>query len=265
MILPRLRHAFASFLVALACAAAVPARASTDYTDIWYNPAESGWGVNFAQNDKFIFATFFIYGPGGAPVWYTAQLARTSSDVYSGPVYATSGTWFGAATFPPVPPSAVVTVGDATFTASSDVRGTLRYRIDTVNVTKTIERQTLVPVSVDEVYLGGYVAEYSSCSDRATQRLPVQVDIAQSATPGTVRVDFLTTTNGALFCRMTGTGTQYGKVIRVPAATYTCLGGLDTTAEISTLRPLDDGIELHWRADLGGGCTERGRVAAVKQ
>jgi hypothetical protein len=265
MNLPCRRHSFVSFLAIVACAIALPARASTDYTDTWYNSAESGWGVNFAQNDTFIFATFFIYGPSGAPVWYTAQLSRTSSDVFSGPVYATSGTWFGAGTFPPIPPSAVVPVGDATFTATSDVRGTLRYRIDTVSVTKPIERQTLVPVSVDEVYIGGYVAEYSSCGGRATQRLPVQVDIGQSGTPGTVRVDFLTTTNGAIFCRMTGTGTQYGKVIRISDAAYTCLGGLSTTAEISALRPLDDGIELHWRADVGGGCIERGRVAAVKQ
>ena len=155
MNLARLRHAVATSLLALACAVVLPARASADYTDIWYNPAESGWGVNFAQNDRFIFATFFIYGPNGAPVWYTAQLSRTTSDVYTGPVYVTSGTWFGAETFPPVPPSSVVAVGDATFTASSDVRGTLRYRIDTVTVTKTIERQTLVPVSVDEIYIGG--------------------------------------------------------------------------------------------------------------
>jgi len=265
MNLAPLRHAVATSLLALACAFALPARASTDYTDIWYNPAESGWGVNFAQNDRFIFATFFIYGPSGAPVWYTAQLSRTTSDVYTGPVYVTSGTWFGAGTFPPVPPSDVVPVGDATFTASSDVRGTLRYRIDTVTVTKSIERQTLVPMSVDEIYIGGYVAEYSSCTGRTKQILPVQVDITQSGTPGTVRIDFLTTTNGALFCRMTGTGTQYGKVITIPAATYTCLGGLSATAEVSSLRPLDDAIELHWRADLGNGCIERGRVAAVRQ
>jgi hypothetical protein len=252
-------------LVVLACAIALPARASTDYTDIWYNPAESGWGVNFAQNDKFIFATFFIYGPSGAPVWYTAQLARTSSDVFSGPVYVTSGTWFGAGTFPPVPPSAVVPVGDATFTATSDVRGTLRYRIDTVSVTKTIERQTLTKISVDDLYLGATVVEYSSCTSASTARVPVQVAITQSGAPGTVRVELLATTNGALICRLEGSGTQYGKVLRVPSASYQCATGLSTTAEISTLRPLDDGIELHWRADLGGGCVERGRVAAVRQ
>lgn len=44
-------------------------------TDIWWNPSESGWGVNFAQNGNFIFATFFIYGPpNNAPTWVTGQL-----------------------------------------------------------------------------------------------------------------------------------------------------------------------------------------------
>jgi hypothetical protein len=94
------------------------AEASTD-TDIWFNPAESGWGVNFAQSDDFIFATFFIYGTSGAPVWYTAHLRRDINEVFSGPVYATTGTWFGAPVFPPVPPSDAVDVGDATFTATS--------------------------------------------------------------------------------------------------------------------------------------------------
>ena len=40
---------------------------AADYTDIWYLPAESGWGVNMVQSDNFIFATFFIYGPGTPP------------------------------------------------------------------------------------------------------------------------------------------------------------------------------------------------------
>jgi hypothetical protein len=31
------------------------------------------------------------------------------------------------------------------------------------------------------------------------------------------------------------------------------------------LRELDDGIEAHWRANLGGGCVERGRLAGVRQ
>ncbi len=49
---------------ALVLAAALPAHA-VDYTDIWYDAAESGWGVNLVQSDAFIFGTFFVYAPNG--------------------------------------------------------------------------------------------------------------------------------------------------------------------------------------------------------
>jgi hypothetical protein len=51
-----------------------PAAAATDFTDIWFIPQESGWGVNIVQSDSFLFATFFIYGSDKAPTWYTALL-----------------------------------------------------------------------------------------------------------------------------------------------------------------------------------------------
>ena len=33
---------------------------AADYTDLWWNPAEGGWGVNLVQSDNFMFVTFFI-------------------------------------------------------------------------------------------------------------------------------------------------------------------------------------------------------------
>ena len=40
---------------------ALPARAD-DYSDIWWaaGGTESGWGINIAQSQDFIFATFFV-------------------------------------------------------------------------------------------------------------------------------------------------------------------------------------------------------------
>ena len=43
--------------------------AATDYTDIWYLPSESGWGVNLIQAEDVIFVTLFIYGPNNQPTW----------------------------------------------------------------------------------------------------------------------------------------------------------------------------------------------------
>ena len=40
---------------------------------------------------------------------------------------------------------------------------------------------------------------------------------------------------------------------------------LNTTATIDSIRKLDDGIEAHWVANLGGGCIERGRLTGVVQ
>ena len=56
-------------LPAAALAAVSFAAHATDYTDIWWNPAESGWGVNIVRSNTFIFATFFGYGPGNVPAW----------------------------------------------------------------------------------------------------------------------------------------------------------------------------------------------------
>ena len=54
-------------ILALAFCSVPLQAAATDYTDIWYLPAEAGWGVNMVQSDSstssFIFATFFVYGP----------------------------------------------------------------------------------------------------------------------------------------------------------------------------------------------------------
>ena len=70
------------------------AAAAVDYTDIWYAPAEPGWGVNLVQSDGFLFTTFFVFAQGGAPTWYTGQLNWDGTSKFSGGLYASTGTWF---------------------------------------------------------------------------------------------------------------------------------------------------------------------------
>src|SRR4051812_38090496 len=65
----------------------------TNYSDLYYNPAESGWGINIQQHpsDK-IFATWFVYGLDNKPIWYVIpDGAWTSDHDYSGKVYRTRG------------------------------------------------------------------------------------------------------------------------------------------------------------------------------
>jgi len=61
-------------LFAMFFASAAPATTATvNYNDLWWDPSESGWGVNMIMQYDTIFATFFIYGPDGKARWYTAS------------------------------------------------------------------------------------------------------------------------------------------------------------------------------------------------
>jgi hypothetical protein len=246
---------------------ALPTRASTDYTDIWWSASggEQGWGVNFAHQQSSIFATFYIFGASGAPVWYTALLTRSFGETFTGPVYASTGTWFGAPWITPPPATAV---GNATFIATTPYRGTLSYTIDSVPVSKTIERYGFLRVSVDGTYLGAYGGTYTgSCAANtpATFLSTLQFVVSQSGNPGTVTIDFVQSAPPYdTICRMQGPGTQFGRTIAIPNAEYICSGFPTIPVNVTSLRPLDDGVEIHWEAN-DAGCIEKGRAAAITQ
>ena len=69
---------------------------ATNYTDMWWLPTESGWGVHFTQQGDAIFAAWFTYDFTGASLSLTATLNKVSSGVYSGTLIKTSGPAFSA-------------------------------------------------------------------------------------------------------------------------------------------------------------------------
>jgi hypothetical protein len=88
---------------------------TTDQSDVWWIPAESGWGIQIVQQETTIFATMFIYGSDGNPAWYVATLSYNGSFVWTGTLYATTGPWFGSPVFNPSNVTATP-VGTMTFT-----------------------------------------------------------------------------------------------------------------------------------------------------
>jgi len=119
-----------------------------EVTDLWWNPSESGWGVNLMQQQDVIFATFFVYGADRQAHWYVASNMRATSMAtdggsFSGALYETTGPAF-ASSFPAFDPSRVTTrqAGTATFDYQRPGRGTLTYTVDGVTVVKQVVRQT---------------------------------------------------------------------------------------------------------------------------
>lgn len=251
----------AALTLALAGAVvATPASAAPDLVDLWWNPSEPGWGVNFVQADSFIFATFFVYGPTNKPMWYTGQLTRDANGIWKGPLYESSGSYFGAVFNPTL--RAINQVGDASFSPINESAGALTYNVGSVVVTKTIQRQTLQKIDIDGTFIGALVTDVYNCDDGrplTTSRRFVDGS-ASRVTGGATKIDFSFATGGS--CSFNGNATQAGRVFRIDNATYTCGTGLATMYE---LKATSLGFEGRWTAPVPGGCTEYGVFSMVQR
>ena len=115
-----------------------------DYTGLWWNPSQSGWGLTLAQHGATIFGAWYVYDAAGQPTWVTMPGGRwTSPTRYSGELYASTG---------PDPtgffdPSRVArsAVGTATLDFSSADRGTLAYFVGGASGAIAISRMLFGP------------------------------------------------------------------------------------------------------------------------
>jgi hypothetical protein len=129
--------------------------AATNYQDLWWLAAESGWGANFAHQGNTIYATWYTYDAkaagNNAPLWLAALLTRQgTSNVFSGNLYRTSGARFDNYKASDVVQPATV-VGNATLSFADGNHGTFHYvtsgagGLPTADQTKSITRLLFAP------------------------------------------------------------------------------------------------------------------------
>jgi hypothetical protein len=112
---------------------------ATNYQDLWWNPAESGWGINLTHQGNIIFATLFTYAANGQGMWLVLPAgARQGDGSFMGELYRTTGPAFNAQPWPGIGFSVV---GTMRLRFQSGDTGTLEYSVDGANVTKAITRQ----------------------------------------------------------------------------------------------------------------------------
>ena len=111
-----------------------------DYTDLWWNSSESGWGMAIAQQGGVMFLAWFVYDANGKPTWYVASNCTVSGAGCSGPLFKTTGPAFG-----PTFDSTKVQVsqaGTVSLTFSDANNGVLSFTVGGTTSTKSITRQT---------------------------------------------------------------------------------------------------------------------------
>jgi hypothetical protein len=115
---------------------------SANYQDLWWNAAESGWGINIAHQGDILFATLFTYDASGRGLWLVMSAGRKQADgSYSGELYRTSGPAFNAVPFTPIGASDLVQVGTMRLRFADGEHAQLTYTVEGVGVTKDITRQ----------------------------------------------------------------------------------------------------------------------------
>jgi hypothetical protein len=119
-----------------------PAIAPTrNYSDLWWNPSESGWGLAITQHPgDAVFAAWYIYDGAGRPLWVAMPGGRwTSPTVFTGDLYATTGP-DGLGAFDP---SRVVNsrIGVATLDFAAADRATLTYTAYGITESRAVQRQ----------------------------------------------------------------------------------------------------------------------------
>jgi len=123
-------------LFAIALPAAAQSTPAANYTDMWWNPGESGWGVSIMQHatTNQVYAVWYTYDPRETdassgqfkPLWIVMAGGNwTTPTTLTGPVYVTNGRPFNQAGSS----TTVTTVGSFTFSFSSTSNGTFTYNI----------------------------------------------------------------------------------------------------------------------------------------
>lgn len=111
-----------------------------NYSDIWWNPAESGWGVTIADHETDLFAVWYTYDVDGSPLWFSVSggVFGPGRSTFTGDLYRSTGPAY-IGTFDP----AAVTrtkVGTASFQFTSSSTATVTWTVNGVMIIKQIQR-----------------------------------------------------------------------------------------------------------------------------
>jgi hypothetical protein len=131
-----IKRLFTLLFLAAALPVAAQSTPNANYTDMWWNASESGWGVSIMQHTgtNQVYAVWYTYDPRETdastgqfkPLWLVMAGGNwTSPTTLTGAVYVTNGRPFNQ----PGSNTTVSSVGTFTFNFTSTQAGTFTYNI----------------------------------------------------------------------------------------------------------------------------------------
>lgn len=233
-------------------------------SDLWFPPDESGWGVNIVEQGDTIFATLFVFDPQGRPHWYVASALTRSAPtsdgryVFSGPMYETTGPYFGAA----FNPDAVTRrqVGSMTFDVRDRSSALLSYTADGVAVTKTVNRYAFRRNSLAGTYLGHLASSEDDPGGARYEGMSIAIADDDNGFVMRTSPEGSTQAGSGANCTYTApTPLQFGEQ-RFVSGTYTCASGTSGSFTMQNAFPTFNGFT----ASFQGAWVVRGHMQGVR-
>jgi hypothetical protein len=242
-----------------------------DASDLWWNPAESGWGVNLIMQYDTIFATFFVYAPDGRPTWYVASDMRSDGapadqpQHFRGRLYETTGPVVTSAAFNP---SAVTRrdVGEVVFEYIRPNNGTISWTVDGRTTSKQIRRQTWTAADIDGEFYLNRVLRPHLCSGPNTGNEPSvnEPGVMTVSTSGTfaVQIAVRPVAPSSLSCTYAGNRSQAGRMTTI-SGTYSCSDGTSGPFTLSEVQVSDWGFMSRISTNVAG-CNMNGHFGGAR-
>ena len=225
---------------ALALGFALPASAvttGTDFTDLWWNPSEPGWGLNVIHQNGLIFATLYVYDAAGTPHFFSGSETRGSGNSFSGPLYETRGTSFTVSPYNAAAYGANA-VGTITISFSTANSGTL-YNVGATNVSKAITRFAFATDNLSGNYVGVF-ARTPECSTGPTGTIAFDtLRVTHNGNAISMTINFFNNAGVASTCNYSGTYSPMGRQGNI-SGSYNCnVGGSPISGDFrsATCRP----------------------------
>jgi len=249
----------------LFCATAALA---TDKTDLYYIPAESGWGMTIANQGDTIFVTAYVYDSARLPTWFvgTGGLVSTDSqgvNLYGGDWYSVRGPYYGSGTFDPSTVNATK-VGTFTYRELTVTAGQISYTVNGIAVTKTVQRQTLQNnPNVNGNYAGAYFSSISGCPVASGNGLVgTFFTMSASGTPVATTFTIAFQDGSGTVCAASGPYTQAGRMGTV-TGTWSCSGAINGNSTMFEIESGLNGVSARFHNTFGG-CVENGHFNAAR-
>ena len=106
-----------------------------NFTALWSNPAEPGWGLAVSHQGSTVFGVLFAYEADGRPSWTVmSEGVQQARGIFSGELFRASGRKLAVA-------------GSMSLAFAGAEKGVLRYQVDGVDFQTPIIRQSFAPLT----------------------------------------------------------------------------------------------------------------------